>query len=1006
MNTCGRIFIVRNGNHTFPTSLLHQLERDFKCEIVDPKDQVAITNDRTLYGHQIFLIKSSNITPDFENIILDLRKFQNHIPIIALFDKVDLDSLKNVMMYNLDDILLPPFHAEELKIRIDKMIQWIDLEKYHMTALSQYEPDLTASKESTTKTAEKLMSSQGQGLSDTCYRMVLENASGVSIIGYDVTREIFLWNKASEELFGYTRSEVIGKKLDETIIPRASKAEIVRKIRTWVKTGEALPAGEFEVICKSGILKSIHSSHVKIDNINGKSEMYFIGFDITDRKRSIEREIQYAKDVRILTFLSESAMDYVELPINADLYNHIGEKLYQLIGEDSYIIINTYDNFKNQLCMYTAIGNEFIRQRMVKVFGNNLTETRFPVSEYVKDSLLSGQIHLVSGGLGELMFCSYNGSITSLLANEFTTGTIYSIGFTKNGKLYGNAVIILANGEEIADPELIEAFINQASIALQRRVSEDDLQYRIQLEKLISEISSRFINSWTKDIEGCIEESIQSIGEFTRVDRVELLIFNSDNFNIHDSFIWNLDEQADEYSLKDVNFRDLDYFYSTLTKGECIICDKVDHLPKDAVMEREWLRITKYESMLLVPMMYSNKLYGILFLSTTRGHETRWSDLLVSLLKFSVNIIVTSYERKNIETKLIKTNERYSLATNSARVGVWDLNLLTYEIYIDPILKKLLGYNEETLEDDLYDYRELFDEEDFRKAEEVVNDHIKSNSNGFSFEIRIKDRNKDDKWMMIHGEVVRDSGKHARRIVGTCIDITMIKIVQEELKRSQTQLRELMAHSQSVMEDERKQIAREIHDELGQALASLKMDLAWLRRKLTNEEELIYKKLHDMSFLIDTTVQSVKKISANLRPDILDNLGIAAAIEWQTEKFQEYSGIKCHLVINPDDLTLDKTKSIAIFRIYQEALTNISRHAQASELEVLLEQTNGCVNLIIRDDGIGIDMNQRSAPDSFGIIGMCERVKSLGGDINIKGINGKGTTINLKIPYKDEVKKL
>jgi len=228
--------------------------------------------------------------------------------------------------------------------------------------------------------------------------------------------------------------------------------------------------------------------------------------------------------------------------------------------------------------------------------------------------------------------------------------------------------------------------------------------------------------------------------------------------------------------------------------------------------------------------------------------------------------------------------------------------------------------------------------------------------------------------------------------------ITEHKRAEEELRSSREQLRNLSAHLQSVREEERTLIAREIHDELGQALTALKMDLSWLGNRLPKDEKSLLEKAKSMSELIDMTIQTVKRISAELRPGLLDDLGLAVAIEWQAEEFQNRTGIKCEITLAPKDIILDQDRSTAIFRIFQETLTNVARHANATRVKVSLKEDKGKLVLKVRDNGIGITQEQISAPKSFGLIGMQERAHFWGGKVKISGIRNKGTTVTVSIP--------
>ncbi len=236
----------------------------------------------------------------------------------------------------------------------------------------------------------------------------------------------------------------------------------------------------------------------------------------------------------------------------------------------------------------------------------------------------------------------------------------------------------------------------------------------------------------------------------------------------------------------------------------------------------------------------------------------------------------------------------------------------------------------------------------------------------------------------------------ANRLLRTEIEERMV--AEDELMQSREQLRDLSLHLQSVLEREREDIAREIHDELGQSLTAIKLDLSWLHDRYADHHELL-KKIDSMVGLIDMSLTSVKRIASELRPAILDHLGLAAAVEWQMKEFKVRTGIDCRLIITPDDLMADRDRSTALFRILQEALTNVIRHAEASEVQVSLRKTDGQITLQIQDNGKGITQGQRADHRSFGLMGIRERVLFFNGDIDIhSGEPVEGTSITIRIP--------
>jgi len=220
---------------------------------------------------------------------------------------------------------------------------------------------------------------------------------------------------------------------------------------------------------------------------------------------------------------------------------------------------------------------------------------------------------------------------------------------------------------------------------------------------------------------------------------------------------------------------------------------------------------------------------------------------------------------------------------------------------------------------------------------------------------------------------------------------------ERELKRSQELFRNLSTHLQEVREEERTRIARQIHDDLGQALTALKIDISWLNHKLADDRAVVREKLKSMVTLIDETVQTVHTVSEDLRPGILDDFGLSAAIEWQAEEFQKRTGIECRTIYS-EELDLSREQSTNLFRIVQESLTNVIRHAAATEVEIKIESKDGILTLEIQDNGKGITEAAIADAKSFGLIGIKERAHSLGGEVTISGTRSAGTRLTVRMP--------
>jgi signal transduction histidine kinase len=223
-------------------------------------------------------------------------------------------------------------------------------------------------------------------------------------------------------------------------------------------------------------------------------------------------------------------------------------------------------------------------------------------------------------------------------------------------------------------------------------------------------------------------------------------------------------------------------------------------------------------------------------------------------------------------------------------------------------------------------------------------------------------------------------------------------LTEQRLRSSEENLRALAAHLQSVREEERTHIARDIHDELGQALTGLKLDLNTLSREVGHEDiAATRERARALSGSIDRLIQTVRRIASGLRPEVLDEIGLSAAIEWQAREFQRRTGIRCHVALHGGFSDPDKERSTALFRIFQELLTNVARHANATRVNVSLTDEPQLA-LVVEDNGRGIRDEEFGNARSLGFLGMKERVQPFGGSIEVKGLEGKGTKVSVAIP--------
>ncbi len=354
-------------------------------------------------------------------------------------------------------------------------------------------------------------------------------------------------------------------------------------------------------------------------------------------------------------------------------------------------------------------------------------------------------------------------------------------------------------------------------------------------------------------------------------------------------------------------------------------------------------------------------------------------------------------ERKQAEEKLRQSERRLAEAQRVAHVGYWERNLDTGEIIWSDETYRIFGLHPQ---EPLENFEELIHPEDRPRQVEATARTLR----GEDYDLEYRVVRPDGEVRLVHsqGKAIQDESGRPRRAFGTVQDVTELKRAEEKLKATSEQLRALSARLQSAREEEGIRIAREIHDELGAALTSLRWDLEGLGTRFSEpgrpQGADLKQKIAAMLELTDTTISIVRRIASELRPSVLDVLGLMEAIQWQARQFQDRTGIIVHCDAPQDDVGLNHEQSTAVFRIFQETLTNIIRHAQATRVEVTMADETGAFVLRIRDDGRGITEDEKSGQLSIGLLGMRERAHLIGGEIDITGVQGEGTTVTVRLP--------
>lgn len=356
-------------------------------------------------------------------------------------------------------------------------------------------------------------------------------------------------------------------------------------------------------------------------------------------------------------------------------------------------------------------------------------------------------------------------------------------------------------------------------------------------------------------------------------------------------------------------------------------------------------------------------------------------------------------QRRKVEQAHLDALERYRQVVENTTEIVYSVDMEGFFTYSNRAGLKLSGYSMGELWRLRYLDLVMPEHRDRVRAHYMRQYLSKQPTSLIEFPFRTKHHTA--RWLAASAAFVMENGEY-RGFHVIARDITEQKAIQEEILRTNEQLRALAARLESVREDEQTRIAREIHDELGQALTGLKMDLVWMEKKLrefpSDAGHVLREKLTAMESLIDETVQAVRRISAELRPSVLDDLGLVAAIEWQLEQFAERTAIKYSL--DAGEMEIDRPHATAVFRIFQEALTNIARHSSATRVWVKAKREDETFLLEVKDNGRGITEEEIGKYTSIGLLGMKERALMVGGSVDIRGKAGKGTTVTVRVPLE------
>ncbi|MDA3881470.1 MAG: PAS domain S-box protein [Prolixibacteraceae bacterium] len=366
--------------------------------------------------------------------------------------------------------------------------------------------------------------------------------------------------------------------------------------------------------------------------------------------------------------------------------------------------------------------------------------------------------------------------------------------------------------------------------------------------------------------------------------------------------------------------------------------------------------------------------------------------------QYIMGVGINVSERKQAEQALLHSESILTKAQQIAHVGSWEYDYESNKMKCSDETFRIFGYDPGGIEPSLDLFYNMVHPEDFPFLQRDI-DKVKELHVPLNIDLCIILPNGEERFIHEQAEMTFNAGGEPMKWVGTVHDITERKKIEDELQTSLKQLHQLSKYIEQARENERLNIARELHDDLGQSLTAVKIDLEIIKKHAS--DTIVKGKLEDVKVLVGDTIRAVQRITSQLRPEIIDDLGLEAAIEWYTTEFSQRYGIEVSMDVE-SGISISNDDALPLFRIMQESLTNIARHAQATHIEIMLRQQGDFIQFEVSDNGVGITEDKINSKKSFGIMSMKERTTSLGGSFKITRRDKFGSKIEISFPIKKE----
>jgi len=559
--------------------------------------------------------------------------------------------------------------------------------------------------------------------------------------------------------------------------------------------------------------------------------------------------------------------------------------------------------------------------------------------------------------------------------------------------------------EEKTKEHLINELVELRQRIAELKKSEDEhkeaveaLHYRIRFQELITTLSSNLINLASDEIDHGINHALQKIGEFADGDRSYVFLFYDNVTKMDNTHEWCAEGiEPQIQNCQGFIVKDFPWCEQRIKRFETIHIPRVADLPPDAI-EKAVFESQQIQSLILVPMVYGKSLYGFIGFDSVRTEKV-WSKDIIALLRNIGEIFANALEHKRTEEALRESEEKYRLlfVAESDAIMVFDAETREF-VDVNPAALYLYGFARE-------EFLKL-KQTDITAEVEESEDSIHKTLAGEITKVPLRyHKKKDGTVFPVEISAGTFNWKNRKILVGIIRDITDRKRAEEALMESERDLRFLSCQLLKAQEKERRRLSIELHEELGQALMVLKLKLRSIREGLQTDQARLKADFDEMNDYIIEATENVRRLSRDLSPSILEHMGLPVAIRWLVDAFTKHTNIGCSLDMIEMENMFSQEVQIIIYRIIQECLTNITKHAQATCASIVIKEQDGQVFFRVEDNGKGINIREALRNDSrkkgLGLAAIHERIRMLGGSLDIWGQEGGGTRITFIVPLND-----